>query len=183
MNTEMKKQTLSVLVENNSGVLSQVTRLFSRKGYNITSLAVGETDDRQISRITVILLGTDRMAAQLAAQLEKLMPVISVQILTDRNAIYREFIMVKVRASDKDSRDEIIQIVNVFRASIVDIGRESLMIAITGDESKTEAFLELMGSFGLLEIARTGSIALERGSGTIHDDSKKRSEYAIGKQL
>lgn len=183
MSTDVKKQSLSVLVENSAGVLSQVTRLFSRKGYNIESLAVGVTDDPKVSRITVILRGTDRMATQLASQLGKLMPVISVQILTDKKAIYREFIMVKVRAENKDARDEIIQIVNVFRASIVDLSRGSVMIAITGDESKTEAFLNLLAGFGLMEIARTGLIALERGEGTIHDESKDRSEYNYGKRI
>ena len=182
-NAKITEQTLSVLVENSAGVLSQVTRLFSRKGYNIESLAVGTTDDARVSRITVILKGTDRMAEQIAAQLNKLMPVIGVQILTGKKAIYREFVLLKVKAEDKDARDGIMQIVNVFRASIVDISRSSLMIAITGDEEKTEAFIRLMGDFGLLEVARTGQIAMERGDGSIRDLSKDRAEYEIGKSL
>ena len=179
----ISRQTLSVLVENSAGVLSQVTRLFSRKGYNIESLAVGTTDDARVSRITVILKGTDRMAEQIAAQLNKLMPVISVQILTGKKAIYREFVMLKVKADSKDARDEIMQIVNVFRAAIVDISRSSLMIAITGDEEKTEAFIKLMSDFGLIEIARTGLIAMERGDGSIRDLSKDRAEYELGKSI
>lgn len=180
---KLTRQTLSVLVENSAGVLSQVTRLFSRKGYNIESLAVGTTDDARVSRITVILKGTDRMAEQIAAQLNKLMPVISVQILTGKKAIYREFVMLKVKADGKDARDEIMQIVNVFRAAIVDISRSSLMIAITGDEAKNGAMLALLKDFGILELARTGMIALERGSATIYDKTKDRSEFDYAKSV
>lgn len=169
----MNRQTLSILVENSSGVLSQVTRLFSRRGYNIESLAVGSTDDVRVSRITVILRGSDKMATQIASQLAKLVPVISVQILTGKPAIYREFVLLKVRADDKDLRDEIMQIVNVFRASIVDICRGSLMIAISGDDDKTQAFIRLMSDFGILELARTGLIAMERGEGTIFDEKEQ----------
>lgn len=177
------KRTLSILVENSAGVLSQVTRLFSRKNWNIDSLAVGETQDPSVSRITVMVEGSDQRIRQVQAQLGKLLPVISVCELDESLSIHREFMLVKVRAEDKDSRDEIISIVNVFRASIVDICRESLMIAITGDEAKNGAMLALLKDFGILEMARTGMIALERGSATIYDATKDRSEYDYAKSV
>lgn len=177
------KRTLSILVENSAGVLSQVTRLFSRKNWNIDSLAVGETQDPSVSRITVMVEGTEQKLRQVEAQLSKLLPVISVRVLDDSLSIHREFVLVKVRAENKDARDEIISIVNVFRASIVDICRSSLMIAITGDEAKNSAMLELLKDFGILELARTGMIALERGSSTIYDATKSRTEYDFAKSV
>ncbi len=177
------KRTLSILVENSAGVLSQVTRLFSRKNWNIDSLAVGETQDPSVSRITVMVEGSEQRLRQVEAQLGKLLPVISVRVLDEDLSIHREFVLVKVRAEDKDSRDEIISIVNVFRASIVDISRTSLMIAITGDQAKTEAMLALLNDFGILELARTGMIALERGAATIYDASKSRSEFDYAKSV
>jgi len=180
---EMPLQTLSVLVENTAGVLSQVTRLFTRKGYNIESLAVGVTNDPAVSRITIILQGTDRMITLLESQLAKLLPVISVRRLTDKDAIYREFFLIKVRAEDKDARDEIIQIANIFRASIVDMSKNTLMLQISGDASKAEAIMKLLEEFGIMEMARTGMIALERGESTIYDLSKSGAEYESGKTL
>ncbi len=180
---EMQLQTLSVLVENSAGVLSQVTRLFTRKGYNIESLAVGVTDDPDISRITIILHGNDRMTTLLESQLSKLLPVISVQRLTDTDAIYREFFLIKVKAETRDARDEIIQIANIFRASIVDMSKNTLMLQISGDASKADAIMKLLSEFGIMEMARTGMIALERGENTIYDLSKSGSEFESGKTL
>lgn len=180
---DLSLQTLSVLVENSAGVLSQVTRLFTRKGYNIESLAVGVTNDPAVSRITIILKGTERMTTLLESQLSKLMPVISVQRLTDTDAIYREFFLIKVKAETRDARDEIIQIANVFRASIVDMSKNTLMLQISGDASKADAIMKLLSEFGIMEIARTGMIALERGENTIYDLSKSGSEYESSKVL
>ena len=163
-----KMQILSVLVENTAGVLSQVSRMFSRKGYNIDSLAVGPTDDPAVSRITIMIQVDDRMIQQIANQLNKLLPVISVKILERENAVCRELILVKVRVRDRGERDEIIQLANIFRVSIVDVARESLTICITGDHSKSDALLGLLADFGILELVRTGAVALERGSGTIN---------------
>lgn len=180
---EMQQQTLSVLVENTAGVLSQVTRLFTRKGYNIESLAVGVTNDPNISRITIILKGNDRMTTLLESQLSKLLPVISVQRLTDTDAIYREFFLIKVKAETRDARDEIIQIANIFRASIVDMSKNTLMLQISGDASKADAIMKLLSEFGIMEMARTGMIALERGDNTIYDLSKSGAEYESVKTL
>ena len=166
-----KMQILSVLVENTAGVLSQVSRMFSRKGYNIDSLAVGPTDDPAISRITIMLSVDDLMAQQVANQLNKLLPVISVKLLPVDNSICRELILVKVRVADRGVRDEIIQLSNIFRVSIVDVALDSLTICITGDHSKSDALLGLLNEFGILELVRTGAVALERGSGTISSDT------------
>lgn len=162
-----KMQILSVLVENTAGVLSQVSRMFSRKGYNIDSLAVGPTDDPAISRITIMIEVDDLMIQQIANQLNKLLPVISVKILERETAVCRELILVKVRVEDRNQRDEIIQLANIFRVSIVDVAMKSLTICITGDHSKSHALLSLLSEFGILELVRTGAVALERGSGTI----------------
>ena len=163
-----KVQILSVLVENTAGVLSQVSRMFSRKGFNIDSLAVGPTDDHAVSRITIMLQVDDQMIQQIASQLNKLLPVISVKILDQEQSVSRELILVKVRVQDRGQRDEIIQLANIFRVSIVDVARESLTICITGSHSKSDALLGLLSEFGILELVRTGAVALERGSGTIN---------------
>ena len=163
-----KMQILSVLVENTAGVLSQVSRMFSRKGYNIDSLAVGPTDDPAISRITIMIEVDDLMIQQIANQLNKLLPVISVKILDQESSVCRELILVKVKVEDRNQRDEIIQLANIFRVSIVDVAMKSLTICITGDHSKSHALLGLLAEFGILELVRTGAVALERGSGTIN---------------
>jgi acetolactate synthase-1/3 small subunit len=162
-------QILSVLVENSAGVLSQVTRMFSRKGYNIDSLAVGPTDNPAVSRITILIDVDDRTAEQVANQLSKLIPVMSVRRLKQDETISRELILVKVRVRDRGQRDEIIQLSNIFRVSIVDVAMESLTICITGDQSKSDALLDLLAEFGILELVRTGTVALERGPRTIND--------------
>jgi len=179
----MEQYTLSILVENTAGVLSQVTRLFSRKGYNIESLAVGVTDNPEISRITIIALGNDLMIRQLSNQLSKLLPVISVRVLSDQNSVQRDLVLVKVKTENMAERAEIIQIVDIFRASILDIGRGSLTVAIVGDSEKSGAMLNLLEEFGILEIARTGMVALERGSGTIYDSNKDKEEFSYGKNV
>lgn len=162
-------QILSILVENTAGVLSQVTRLFSRKGYNIESLAVGTTDDPSVSRITVVIDVSDRMATQIASQLGKLLCVISVKVLNPSECVRRELILVKVLADSRDKRDEILQIVNIFRAKVVDVGAETLTVEITGDSSKAEAILNLLASFGIIELVRTGTVSLQRGKASIND--------------
>ncbi|MBO6054798.1 MAG: acetolactate synthase small subunit [Oscillospiraceae bacterium] len=162
-------QILSVLVENSAGVLSQVTRMFSRKGYNIDSLAVGPTDNPAVSRITILIDVDDLTAEQVANQLSKLIPVISVRRLKQEETISRELILVKVRVRDRGQRDEIIQLSNIFRVSIVDVALESLTICITGDQSKSDALLDLLAEFGIRELVRTGTVALERGPRTIND--------------
>jgi acetolactate synthase-1/3 small subunit len=177
------RHTLSVLVDNEAGVLSQVSRLFSRKGYNIESLAVGTTDEPDVSRITIEILADDAMTIQVCNQLRKLIPVHSVKELVASKSIRRELILIKVKADSRDVRNEVIQIANIFRASIIDVATESLTIAMIGDETKAEAIQKLLTEFGILELARTGMVALERGQFTIDEDTKEKGEFNYGKQL
>ena len=160
---EIKIHTLAVLVDNNSGVLSQVTRLFSRKGYNIESLAVGTTDTPETSRITIEIKTDDARARLLCNQLRKLFPVHSVKHLVEDNEIRRELVLIKVKADTSEVRNEIIQMANIFRASIIDVSLGSLTLAVIGDEKKTDAMQNLLSDFGILELVRTGMVALERG--------------------
>lgn len=180
---DLQRHTLSVLVENASGVLSQVSRLFSRKGYNIESLAVGTTDDPTVSRITIEVLGDDAMIEQVMNQLRKLFPVYSVQRLMPERSIRRELVLYKVKADAPDIRNEIIQIANIFRASIIDVSLGSLTLALIGDETKADAMQKLLESFGILELVRTGMVALERGAYTISDENKEKQEFNLGKNI
>ena len=155
------KHTISVLVENHFGVLTHVTGLFSARGFNIDSLAVGETHDPSVSRITIVVQGDDRIVEQIVKQLNKLIDVIHVEDLPAEDVIDRELMLVKVAASVA-SRGDIMQIVNTFRAKIVDVSPDSLTIEVTGGESKIDAMLELLAPFGVSETVRTGLIALSR---------------------
>ena len=155
------KHTISVLVENHFGVLARVAGLFSARGFNIDSLAVGETDDATVSRMTIVVHGDDRVVEQIMKQLNKLVDVIKVVDLTTSEMIDRELVLAKVNATAA-SRGEIMQIVNTFRAKIVDVNPKSLTIEVTGGEGKIDAMLELLRPFGLREVVRTGLVALSR---------------------
>lgn len=180
---EVKRYTLSVLVENEAGVLSQVSRLFSRKGYNIESLAVGTTDRADTSRITIEVLADEDHIKVLCNQVRKLMPVYSVKLLDTENSIRRELVLVKVSAATSEVRNQVIQIANIFRASIIDVSVQTLTVAIIGEESKNEALQKLLEEFGILELVRTGTVALERGVRTIHEDTKEKGEFDYGKNV
>ena len=155
------KHTISVLVENHFGVLTRVAGLFSARGFNIDSLAVGETHDPSVSRMTIVVQGDDRIVEQIVKQLDKLIDVIKVDDLSDDDVIDRELVLVKVNA-DANGRNDIMQIVNTFRAKVVDVNPQTITIEVTGGESKIDAMLELLGPFGIRETARTGLIALAR---------------------
>jgi len=178
-----ERQTLSVLVDNEAGVLSQVTRLFSRKGYNIESLAVGVTDDPNISRITIEVLADQDHAELVCNQLRKLFPVHSVKVLEPSQSIRRELALIKIAAKDSAVRNEIIQIANVFRASIIDVAVGSLTIAIIGNEDKMGAIIRLLEPHGIMELVRTGMVALERGNFTIDEYTKEKGEFNYGKHV
>ena len=156
------KHTLAVLVENKSGVLSRVASLFSRRGYNIDSLAVGVTEDPEISRMTIVVQGDDQVLEQVTKQLNKLVDVIKVSDIGNDDAVERELALIKVSA-DVTARAEIIQIANIFRARIVDVAPKSITVEVTGDESKINAIEKLLRQFGIKEMVRTGKIALVRG--------------------
>ena len=180
---EMKRQTLAILVDNEAGVLSQISRLFSRKGYNIESLAVGTTEQPETSRITIEVLSDDDQARLLANQLRKLFPVHSVKLLTPETAIRRELVLYKVRTPDSAVRNEIIGIANIFRASIIDVAIGSITLSVIGAESKTDAMEKLLREYEILELVRTGVVALERGQETIKDETKEKGEFDYGKNV
>ena len=182
-NATLTRHTLSVLVANEAGVLSQVSRLFSRKGYNIESLAVGTTDDPAVSRITIELMADPKSTEQVMNQLRKQFSVYSVQELLPEQSIRRELVMFKVKAETPDIRNEVIQISNIFRASIIDVSLKSLTLALIGDESKADAMQKLLEAFGILELVRTGMVALERGAFTISDERKDTTEFNLGKNV
>ncbi|MDW5551478.1 MULTISPECIES: acetolactate synthase small subunit [Methanosarcina] len=158
----MKKYTLAVLVENKSGVLAKVAGLFSKRGYNIDSLAVGVTEDPEISRMTIVVQGDDQVLEQVTKQFNKIVDVIKVSDIEGDDTVERELALIKVTA-DVTTRAEIIQIANIFRARIVDVARNSITVEVTGDESKIQAIEKLLRQFGIKEMARTGKIALVRG--------------------
>ena len=178
-----QRNTLAVLVDNEAGVLSRVVRLFSGKGYNIESLAVGTTDDPAISRITIEVLADDQQINLLSNQLRKLICVHSVKSLRPEHAIRRELVLIKVLADHAEQRNEIIQVANIFRASIIDLSKASLTLALIGDESKAEAIQNLLAEFGILELVRTGMVALERGQYTIDEQTKEKGEFDYGKNV
>lgn len=157
----MNKYVLSVLVENHSGVLSKVSGLFSRRGYNIDSLTVGITDDPNLSRMTIMITGDEQMLEQINKQLNKLVDVIKIQELSPK-AVCRELALVKVNAN-ASNLSLIKEAVNVFRGSIVDMDSKSLMVEITGVEDKVTAFIDYVRPYGIKEIVRTGLTGLERG--------------------
>ena len=179
----IQRHTLAVLVDNESGVLSRVVRLFSGKGYNIESLAVGTTDDPAVSRITIEVLAEDQQINLLSNQLRKLICVHSVKSLRPEHAIRRELVLIKVLANESERRNEVIQIANIFRASIIDVSKASLTLALIGDESKAQAFQNLLTEFGILELVRTGMVALERGQYTIDEQTKEKGEFDYGKNV
>ncbi|MDO4316514.1 MAG: acetolactate synthase small subunit [Oscillospiraceae bacterium] len=183
LDTERKLYTLCILVEDVPGVLSQVSRLFSRKGYNIESIVSGATDKPGITRISIELVGDGLMIEQIAAQCRKLLPVKAVKILDEETCIRREIALIKVTAADRSARDEIIQLVNIFRAKVIDVAKDSLTLWVFGSQSKNTALIGMLEDFGILEIAKTGTIAIERGRSTIYDDSKLKEEYEYGKNV
>jgi len=156
------KHIISVMVENKSGVLAKVAGLFSRRGFNISSLAVGPTDDRSISRITIVVNAENHSIEQITKQLYKLINVIKIQELDPSNIVERELVLIKVSA-DSRSRPEILEIVSIFRVNIVDVGKKTLIIEITGSNRKVKALEDLLRPFGILELIRTGKIACARG--------------------
>jgi len=155
--------TLAVLVENSPGVLTRVAGLFSRRGFNIDSLAVGRTEDPEVSRMTIVVDGDDRVLEQVTKQLHKLVDVIKINDITADEYVDRELVLIKVNA-DHTQRVEVIQICDVFRARIVDLGRKTLTLECTGNQSKINALEETLRPYGIKELVRTGKIAMVRGT-------------------
>lgn len=164
----MDKHVLSVLVKNSSGVLSRVSGLFSRRGYNIDSLTVGQTDNPSISRMTITIMGDDDVLEQVKKQLNKLEDVIRVVNFKPEDSVYRELVLIKVKANG-ENRAAINETVKIFRSKIVDLSSDTLTIELTGDESKVSALINLMQEYGIEELVRTGVTALQRGEETINN--------------
>jgi acetolactate synthase-1/3 small subunit len=164
----MKRMVLSILVDNTAGVLSRVSGLFSRRGYNITSVSSGETENPEFSRLTVVANGDDNILEQIRNQLNKLEDVREVRELQPDESVTRELILVKVLATVKE-RQAIIAVADIFRAKIVDVAIDSMMIELTGNQAKLDAFIKLLEGFTIKEFVRTGITGLIRGAGDIAD--------------
>ncbi|MEL7624156.1 MAG: acetolactate synthase small subunit [Clostridiales bacterium] len=156
------KHTFAVLVENSPGVLSKVAGLFSRRGFNIESLVVSETEDSSTSRMTIVVEGDNRVLEQVGKQLNKQVDVIKVNDITNEETVERQLCLIRVSA-DQSTRQEVLQITEVFRCRVVDIGRKSLIVEATGDEAKMQAIIRSLWPFGIMELVRTGKVAMVRG--------------------
>jgi acetolactate synthase-1/3 small subunit len=163
----MKPHTLSVLVENRAGVLSRVAGLFSRRGFNIESLAVGTCEEPDKSRITIVVIGDDRLVEQVDKQLNKLIDVIKVSDITETETVERELALIKVNAEPGTSRAEVMQIASIFRAQIIDVAAKTVVLEVTGDSDKINALEKLLRQYGIKELVRTGKIAILRGAKTV----------------
>lgn len=172
------RHTLSVLVENRPGVLARIAGMFARRGYNITSLAVGPTDDERVSRLTIVV-GTEAVQLeQIIKQLNKLVHVLKIIELDTESSVERELHLVKV-AADPHTRSQIIEIADVFRAKIVDVDHDALTIEASGNPGKLAAMLDLLEPYGIREMVRSGTIALSRGTRSITDGSKLRMQRVV----
>ena len=175
-NTEEIRRTFSVLVENRPGVLSIISRLFSRNGFNIDSFCSGPTTDPNLTRITIEVYADDNHA-------NLLLPVYSAKMMEPSKTIRREFVLFKCEAKKYETRNEIIQIGNIFRATVIDVSSDTLTLAMIGEESKINALQELLEPFHILELARTGNLAMERGKYTIDEKTKENIEFSYGKNV
>lgn len=177
---KMRKVVFSILVDNTSGALSRIAGLFSRRGYNIDSLTVGATADPRYSRATVVARGDEVILQQIENQLNKLVDVIDIKRLEPETSICRELILIKIRV-DEENRQSVIAVANIFRAKVVDVAKGSLVIELTGNQSKIEAFIDLLGGYEVLELARTGITGLSRGTFDVkmYDESGKLIDYDV----
>jgi acetolactate synthase-1/3 small subunit len=166
----LRRAIFSVLVHNEYGVVTRISGLFTRRGFNITSFTGEETEDPKISRITIVATGEERELAQIKSQVEKLVDVIKVVEIDVQSSVQRELALIKVKTEDRN-RAEVFQIVESFRGKIVDIEPEAVIIEITGDLEKIKAFLNMMKHYGIIESVRTGVIALQRGKKGIHHET------------
>ena len=164
----MERHILSVLVKNSSGVLTRVSGLFARRGFNIDSLTVGRTENPDISRMTIVLMGNIDVLEQVTKQLNKLEDVLRVLELESEDSVYRELVLIKVNAT-AEKRAAINEVVKIFRSKIIDVSKDTVTIELTGDDSKISALVELMEEYGIKELVRTGLCGLERGSNDITD--------------
>ena len=163
---DLQKKVFQLLVDNTSGVLSRISGLFSRRGYNIESITAGVTADVRFTRITIVACGDEDILDQIEKQVAKLEDVRDIKVLEPKNSVYRELIMIKVKALP-EQRQAVIALTDVFRAKIIDVAKESLVIELTGNQDKIEAFVGLLDGYEILELARTGIAGLGRGTENI----------------
>ena len=159
----MKKKVFQILVENTAGVLSRISGLFSRRGYSIESITAGVTADPKVTRITIVANGEDEVLDQIEKQLAKLVDVCDIRELKPESSVYRELALIKVKA-DASKREGVISLANVFRANIIDVSSDGLIIEMTGNQDKIDAFISLLSGYEILELARTGIAGLRRGT-------------------
>lgn len=159
----MQRKVFQLLVDNNSGVLSRISGLFSRRGYSIESITAGVTADYKVTRITIVTTGDDEVLEQIEKQLAKLVDVRDIRELKPDESVYRELALIKVKAAP-EQRQGVISVADIFRAKIIDVANESMIIELTGNQAKIEAFLNLLEGYEILELARTGIAGLGRGS-------------------
>lgn len=162
MHLANSKHTLAALVHNKPGVLNRVASLFRRRGFNIESIAVGRTDDPKVSRMTIVVIGDDATVEQVRKQLDKVIDVVKIFDITGDDLVARELALVRVKATAA-TRAEIVQMVNIFRGSVIDVASNSMIIEITGDEDKIDSLLNLLRGYGIKEVVRTGRVAMTRG--------------------
>jgi len=169
------KHTLVALVEDKPGVLNRMASLFRRRGFNIESIAVGHSEVPHLSRMTIVVIGTTAMVEQVRKQVDKLVDVVKVSDITGSDKVARELALIKVKANSA-TRSEIIEIVDIFRANIVDVASDSVTVEVTGDEDKIKSLFNLLSNFGIKEIAKTGRIAMTRGSPVRSRSQPKREK-------
>ena len=162
----MRKKVFQLLVDNTSGVLSRISGLFSRRGYNIESITAGVTADPRYTRITIVASGDDEILDQIEKQVAKLVDVRDIKVLEPEDSVYRELVLIKIKAAAKE-RQSVISVTDIFRAKIIDVAPESLTVELTGTQSKIEAFISLLEGYEILELARTGITGLGRGIGNV----------------
>lgn len=173
----MQRKVIQLLVDNTPGVLSRISGLFSRRGYNIESITAGVTADPWITRITIVASGDDEVLDQIEKQVEKLIDVRHIKVLGPDDSVYRELCLIKIKVSPLE-RQSVISITDIFRANIIDVAAESLIIELTGAQTKIDAFIGLLDAYEILEIARTGIAGLSRGSeGVVWITSSKEEHY------
>jgi len=171
------RHVLSALVQNVPGVLAHISGMLASRGYNIDSLAVGETENPKLSRMTFVVVGDDRVVEQVRKQLEKVVTVVRVVDISSRDFVERDLLLVKVRAPAGPARSEVRELVDIFRGAIVDVGPDEVMIEISGRENKVQAFIERMRPYGIAELVRTGRVAMVRsGSGPAISEGLVASE-------
>jgi len=161
----MKKHVISAIVQNEPGVLAHVSSMFAARGFNIDSLVVGRTENQDLSRMTIVVIGDDQVLEQVRKQLEKLVTTVRVRDYKDVDYVERDLMLIRLKAP-AEKRPEIVSLVNLFRGRIVDVGKANLVVELAGAEDKLEAFIDLVRSYGIHELARTGTIAMSRSAGT-----------------